>query len=100
MQTTQHPSHAGVHDTLRHGHRNLSHETSSAGRHPVEARLEGWEATRDSFKMTMHRNMYGMGVPVKSMLERRAVDWVSFLSCCCGGKARCSCEEEMQIMDC
>lgn len=84
MQTTQHPSHAGVHDTLRHGHRNLSHETSSAGRHPVEARLEGWEATRDSFKMTMHRNMYGMGVPVKSMLERRAVDWVSLLCLCCG----------------
>lgn len=77
-QTTA-PEHAGIHDTLRYGHRSLAFDTSSGAdvQHPVQARLENWEQTRDDFKQTLQRNMYGMGAPLRTNFERKAVEWVS-----------------------
>ncbi|CAO1617490.1 unnamed protein product [Parajaminaea phylloscopi] len=75
MATTAHPEHAGVHDAMRHGARNLAFETSSAEKHPLQARLESWDQTRDTLKLTLQRNMYGMGVPVRSAFERQALQW-------------------------
>lgn len=77
MSSTAHREHAGVHDALRHGSRNLAHETSSASKQPLQARLEHWEQTRDTLKLTLQRNMYGMGVPIKTAFERKTVEWVS-----------------------
>lgn len=83
LSTTQTaaPEHAGIHDTLRYGTRSLAFDTAGAddgaARHPVQARLEGWEETRDTLKTTLQRNMYGLGAPLRMSMERRAVEWVS-----------------------
>lgn len=43
----------------------------------MQQRLEQWDETRDNFKLTMARNMYGMGAPIRTMMERKAVAYVS-----------------------
>ncbi|CAO1614214.1 unnamed protein product [Sympodiomycopsis kandeliae] len=75
LDSTAHPEHAGIHDTLRHGHRNLASEHSASTHHPMQQRLEKWDETRDNFKMTMARNMYGMGAPIRTMMERKIVSY-------------------------
>lgn len=78
MASTAQTMHAGIHDAMRHGARNLAFEISSADRHQLQVRLDTWEETKDTLKLTLQRNMYGMGVPVRSTFERKAVAWVSF----------------------
>lgn len=78
VTSTSHPVHAGVHDTMRYGPRNLAEEASSAsGQHPLQHRLENWELTRDNLKLTMQRNMFGMAAPIRTLMERRIVEHVS-----------------------
>lgn len=75
---TSHPVHAGVHDTMRHGPRNLATEAStSSAQHPLQHRLENWEATRDDLKLNMQRNMFGIAAPIRTLMERRVVEHVS-----------------------
>ncbi|PWN53888.1 hypothetical protein IE53DRAFT_404419 [Violaceomyces palustris] len=71
--TTSHKEHTGVHDAIRYGQRNLQHETSNANQHPIQNRLELWDETRDNLKLTMHRNVFGLGAPVRTLMERKLV---------------------------
>ena len=75
---TSHPTHAGVHDAMRYGPRSLATEASSVSRqHPMQNRLEKWDETRDNLKLTMQRNMFGLGAPIRTLMERRVVGHVS-----------------------
>ncbi|BFZ58549.1 hypothetical protein PYCC9005_005612 [Savitreella phatthalungensis] len=62
------PSAVGVHDTLRHGG-VLSHASEHNDRHPLEARLAGWDRTRDEMQMEAMRRVYGLGEPVRRGME-------------------------------
>lgn len=75
--TTSHPVYAGVHDTMRHGLKNVLHEVSTGSHHPVQNRLENWEATQDNIKLTMQRNVHGLGAPAHTLMERKIVSYVS-----------------------
>lgn len=77
LAATSHPVHLGVHDAMRHGPRSLAHEHSAASSHPVQARLEGWQATREQLKQTMLRNTYGLGAPMRASLEQSCIVKVS-----------------------
>ncbi|EST07463.1 Proteasome maturation factor UMP1 [Kalmanozyma brasiliensis GHG001] len=72
---TSHPVYAGVHDTMRHGIKNVLHEVSTASHHPVQNRLEKWEATQDNIKLTMQRNVHGLGAPAHTLMERKIVSY-------------------------
>ncbi|PWN43762.1 hypothetical protein IE81DRAFT_322183 [Ceraceosorus guamensis] len=73
LEKTSHSVHAGAHDAMRHGPRSLSHENSHAAHHPLESRLEQWNGTRDQLKLNLMRNTYGLGAPMRTMLERGCV---------------------------
>ncbi|PWN93093.1 proteasome maturation factor UMP1 [Acaromyces ingoldii] len=74
LNATEHHVHKGVHDTMRFGPRSLAHETSaSATQHPLQHRLEQWDETRDNLKLTTMRNIYGVGAPIRTLMERRIV---------------------------
>ncbi|SPO22953.1 related to UMP1 - proteasome maturation factor [Ustilago trichophora] len=73
--STSHPVYAGVHDTMRHGPKNVLHEVSTHSHHPVQNRLENWEATRDNLKLTMQRNIHGIGAPAHTLMERKIVSY-------------------------
>ena len=45
--------------------------------HPMQNRLEKWDETRDNLTLTMQRNMYGLGAPIRTLMERRVVEQVS-----------------------
>ena len=78
LNATEHHVHKGVHDTMRFGPRSLAHETSaSATQHPLQHRLEQWDETRDNLKLTTMRNIYGVGAPIRTLMERRIVGHVS-----------------------
>ncbi|TKY86651.1 hypothetical protein EX895_004290 [Sporisorium graminicola] len=68
---TSHPVYAGVHDTMRHGLTNVLHQVSTHSHHPIQNRLENWEATRDNLKLTMQRNIHGIGAPAHILMERK-----------------------------
>ncbi|KAK0547001.1 hypothetical protein OC846_005030 [Tilletia horrida] len=74
IASTSHPEHAGVHDSFRHGGpRSLAYEHSSAAQHPIQNRLEKWDETRDNFKLTVMRNTFGIGAPMRVLMERELV---------------------------
>lgn len=75
--STSHPVYAGIHDTMRHGPKNVLHDVSTASHHPIQNRLENWEATRDNLKLTMQRNIHGLGAPAHTLMERKIVSYVS-----------------------
>ena len=77
--STSHPVFAGVHDTMRHGLKNVLHDVSTHSHHPVQNRLENWETTRDNLKLTMQRNIHGLGAPAHTLMERKIVSYVSIL---------------------
>jgi proteasome maturation protein len=43
----------------------------------MQNRLEKWDETRDNLKLTMQRNMYGIGAPIRTLMERKIVEYVS-----------------------
>ncbi|KAJ1029859.1 hypothetical protein NDA13_003098 [Ustilago tritici] len=73
--STSHPVYTGIHDTMRHGLKNVLHEVSTHSHHPVQNRLENWEATRDNLKLTMQRNIHGLGAPAHTLMERKIVSY-------------------------
>ncbi|CAD6980389.1 unnamed protein product [Tilletia controversa] len=74
MAGTAHPEHANIHDSIRHGGpRSLAFENSTATQHPLQNRLEQWDETRDTFKLTVMRNTFGIGAPMRVMMEREVI---------------------------
>lgn len=63
----------GVHDTMRHGLRSMHAETAAASYHPVENRLEHWDTTQRGWKLATQRNVFGLGMPIRTMMERQLV---------------------------
>ncbi|KAF8525226.1 proteasome maturation factor UMP1, partial [Hysterangium stoloniferum] len=61
----------GLHDTLRYGPRSLANDIK--GRSVLQQRLEQWEETQDQLKLTLQRNLYGLHLPVRQMMERKIV---------------------------
>lgn len=61
---------------MRHGLKNVLHQVSTHSHHPVQNRLENWEATRDNLKLTMQRNIHGLGAPAHTLMERKIVSYV------------------------
>ncbi|KAI0726061.1 proteasome maturation factor UMP1 [Fomitopsis betulina] len=61
----------GLHDTLRYGPRSLAAENKAKG--GLRERLENWEATQDNLKLTMQRNIFGLHMPMRTLMERKIV---------------------------
>jgi len=61
----------GLHDTLKYGPRSLVDEIKSTN--PLQVRLENWDETQRSLKLTMHRNIYGLHAPMRQLMERKIV---------------------------
>lgn len=61
----------GLHDTLRYGPRSLANDIK--GGSVLQQRLEQWEETQDQLKLTLQRNLYGLHLPVRQMMERKIV---------------------------
>lgn len=47
--------------------------------HPLQTRLENWDKTRDNLKLQLQRDVYGLGAPLRTMMERKIVGHVSVL---------------------
>ncbi|KAH7883957.1 proteasome maturation factor UMP1 [Phlebopus sp. FC_14] len=60
-----------LHDTLQYGPRSIAAETTSRGR--LENRLARWEETQDNVKLSMMRDLYGLHVPARLLMERKIV---------------------------
>ncbi|PWZ00794.1 proteasome maturation factor UMP1 [Testicularia cyperi] len=73
VSSTSHPEFAGIHDSMRHGLKNVSHSVSFNTSHPVQNRLENWASTRDNLKLNLLRNTYGLGAPAHTLMERKIV---------------------------
>ncbi|KAJ9116885.1 hypothetical protein QFC22_004542 [Naganishia vaughanmartiniae] len=75
---TAHPTN-GVHDSLRHG---LVSSTSASSvqpgsTHALQARLEQWSETQEKLKLGMQRATFGLGLPLRCMMEKKIVMEVS-----------------------
>jgi len=60
-----------LHDSLRHGPRNLATEINDLN--PLQHRLEKWEETQDNLKLNMQRELFGLHLPVRQLMERKIV---------------------------
>jgi len=60
-----------VHDALRHGPRSLATEVNELN--PLQQRLDKWEETQDVLKLNLQRNLYGLHLPVRQLMERKIV---------------------------
>ena len=69
-RSTAHPE-TGVHDAMRFGPRSVHAETSAATAHPLEHRLEHWDATQRAWRQQVQRNTFGIGMPLRTTMERR-----------------------------
>ncbi|KAI9292379.1 proteasome maturation factor UMP1 [Neoconidiobolus thromboides FSU 785] len=58
----------GVHDTLRFGMRSIANELVS--NHPLEQRLAQWGETEMNMKNQLHRKVYGLHAPLRTLMER------------------------------
>ncbi|KAI0820614.1 proteasome maturation factor UMP1 [Trametes gibbosa] len=61
----------GLHDTLQYGPRSLA--TEATNKSHVKHRLENWEATQDNLKLQMHRQLFGLHMPMRILMERKLV---------------------------
>lgn len=73
-KSVAHPQ-TGTRDTLRYGLKTTNGEAGHT--HVLEARLAQWGETQDRTKMTMQRNVYGVALPLRTMMEKRLVAEVS-----------------------
>ncbi|KAI0638777.1 proteasome maturation factor UMP1 [Trametes polyzona] len=70
--TTQDTSNSfGLHDTLQYGPRSLAAEVTKKSN--VKDRLENWEATQDNLKLQMQRQVFGLHMPMRILMERKLV---------------------------
>lgn len=77
ISSTSHAQYVGAHDAIRHGLKSVAHDVSHHTHHPVQNRLEKWDETRDNLKLNVHRNMYGLGAPAHTLMERKIASQVS-----------------------
>ncbi|KAI0762230.1 proteasome maturation factor UMP1 [Fomes fomentarius] len=61
----------GLHDTLKHGPRSLAAE--AVGTSQIRDRLENWDATQDNLKLQMQRQLFGLHMPMRLLMERKIV---------------------------
>ncbi|KAM5537527.1 hypothetical protein V8D89_008854 [Ganoderma adspersum] len=61
----------GLHDSLKHGPRSLAAEITKTN--TVRDRLENWEATQDNMKLHMQRQLFGLHMPMRILMERKIV---------------------------
>jgi len=73
--TTTSVSNTSCHDTMRYGPRSMANEIKAG--HPLEKRLARWAETQETAKLEMHRRIYGVGVPARTVLERQVCGAVS-----------------------
>ncbi|KAJ2985959.1 hypothetical protein NUW54_g9962 [Trametes sanguinea] len=72
--TTQDTSNSfGLHDTLQYGPRSLAAEVTTNSK--IRDRLENWEATQDNLKLQMHRQVFGLHMPMRLMMERKLASY-------------------------
>lgn len=45
-------------------------------------RIEQWEATQDNLKLQMQRQLFGLHMPMRILMERKLVSQVRFCSVC------------------
>jgi len=71
---TAHPTH-GVHDSLRHGLTSSTSSTSvqPGSTHALQARLAQWSETQEKLKLGMQRGTFGLGLPLRVMMEKKIV---------------------------
>ncbi|KAI9679268.1 MAG: hypothetical protein M1817_005287 [Caeruleum heppii] len=86
LSATSAPSAPGLHDTLRStllpiqpaSSPSPSQTTTShcqpTSSHPLEARLQKWQATQEALKMEGLRRMFGMAEPVRRGMELRIAE--------------------------
>lgn len=68
----------GLQDVLRTQEGPLSIASKINGRHPLEARVNGWEQTQHDTRMEMYRRVFGLGEPIKRTMELEIVDATEF----------------------
>ena len=61
----------GTRDTLRHGLKSGNGDAGTV--HALQSRLEQWQATQTQMKMTLQRNVYGIALPLRTMMEKNLV---------------------------
>ncbi|EJF56117.1 proteasome maturation factor UMP1 [Dichomitus squalens LYAD-421 SS1] len=61
----------GLHDALKYGPRSLAAEVTKMS--TVRDRLENWEATQDNMKLQMQRQLFGLHMPMRILMERKIV---------------------------
>lgn len=71
-ESTAHPLNA-VHDALRYGPSKASASVQQGTTHALQARLEQWNETQEKLKLGMQRNMFGLGLPLRVMMEKKIV---------------------------
>ena len=78
----------GLHDTLQYGPRSLAVEIKSQGtlkdrlenvcrdarlNCPLSSHHHQWEETQDNLKLNLQRNVHGMHLPMRVLMERKLV---------------------------
>ncbi|GHJ86491.1 hypothetical protein NliqN6_2893 [Naganishia liquefaciens] len=71
-ESTAHPLNA-VHDALRHGVSKSSASVQQGTTHALQARLEQWAETQEKLKLGMQRSNFGLGLPLRVMMEKKIV---------------------------
>lgn len=71
-ESTAHPLNA-VHDSLRHGPSKSAASVQPGTTHALEARLEQWAETQEKLKLGMQRSNFGLGLPLRVMMEKKIV---------------------------
>jgi proteasome maturation protein len=70
--STAHPLNA-VHDSLRHGPSKAAASVQPGTTHALQARLEQWAETQERLKLGMQRSNFGLGLPLRVMMEKKIV---------------------------
>ncbi|OCH85609.1 proteasome maturation factor UMP1 [Obba rivulosa] len=63
----------GLHDTLQYGPRSFAAEVTATRTSGLKDRLDNWDATQDNLRLVMERNVYGMHMPMRRLMERKLV---------------------------
>ncbi|GBE78726.1 Probable proteasome maturation factor [Sparassis crispa] len=61
----------GLHDTLEYGPRSFAAEVATTS--GIRDRLQNWQETQDNLHLTMQRNLYGLHMPMRLLMERQMV---------------------------
>lgn len=61
-------------DALRTQQGPLNIASKLNNRHPLESRVQNWDATQQETKLEMYRRVFGAGEPIKRTMELNIVD--------------------------